>query len=247
MMQGSNFGQAFLSAAFVSIAAGAYGDMMKNINLGQFANSTAGMVAFGALSGGVASALSGGNFWQGAVIGGTVAGLNDALHKIQGPGPKNSAWFKKYRETVRKQILAQQKSTQVSTDVLNRKDSGIYSGTMTVKDVGNFFQNIGDWMSVGGYSLTLTGYGAPLGILTSSVGNIVSTGGSMFNLSDAYLRGDYAVMGKIIGFQALNIGTGHLSSRVQGFNTLGKEVFKQNTGLKVMLLEKWYDHSNNKK
>ena len=39
------------------------------------------MVAFGALSGGVGAELSGGNFWQGAVTGGIVAGLNHAMHK----------------------------------------------------------------------------------------------------------------------------------------------------------------------
>lgn len=46
----------------------------------EFAKKTLGIVAFGVLSGGVGSALSGGNFWQGFVIGGTVAGLNDAMH-----------------------------------------------------------------------------------------------------------------------------------------------------------------------
>lgn len=38
------------------------------------------MVAFGALSGGVGAELSGGNFWQGAVTGGIVAGLNHVMH-----------------------------------------------------------------------------------------------------------------------------------------------------------------------
>ncbi|HIB8182296.1 TPA: hypothetical protein ACWX1I_003714, partial [Elizabethkingia anophelis] len=34
------------------------------------------------IAGGIGSELTGGNFWQGVVIGGMVAGLNDALHKI---------------------------------------------------------------------------------------------------------------------------------------------------------------------
>ena len=46
------------------------------------------MVAFGALSGGVGAELSGGNFWQGAVTGGIVAGLNHAMHKMGGEDPK---------------------------------------------------------------------------------------------------------------------------------------------------------------
>lgn len=41
-----------------------------------------GTVAFGALSGGIGAELSGGNFWQGAVTGGIVAGLNHAMHKM---------------------------------------------------------------------------------------------------------------------------------------------------------------------
>lgn len=40
------------------------------------------MIAFGALSGGIGAELSGGNFWEGAVIGGVVAGLNHAMHKM---------------------------------------------------------------------------------------------------------------------------------------------------------------------
>lgn len=39
------------------------------------------MVTFSAFSGGIGSSLIGGNFWEGFVIGGTVAGLNDALHE----------------------------------------------------------------------------------------------------------------------------------------------------------------------
>lgn len=49
-------------------------------------NSAAGTVAFGAVSGGVGSSLSGGNFWEGALIGGIVAGLNHAMHLEDGPG-----------------------------------------------------------------------------------------------------------------------------------------------------------------
>lgn len=51
------------------------------------------MVAFGALSGGVGAELSGGNFWQGAVTGGIVAGLNHAMHKTCPPDKfKGRSW-----------------------------------------------------------------------------------------------------------------------------------------------------------
>lgn len=42
-----------------------------------------GMIAFGTVSGGVGAKLTGGNFWQGAVTGLVVSGLNHALHSMQ--------------------------------------------------------------------------------------------------------------------------------------------------------------------
>ena len=53
---------------------------------GETATSTLGTIGFGAVSGGIGAELSGGNFWQGAVIGGFVAGLNQGMHKMSGPG-----------------------------------------------------------------------------------------------------------------------------------------------------------------
>jgi hypothetical protein len=49
-----------------------------------------GTVLFGAISGGVGSHLTGGNFWQGAVTGGIVAGLNHELHDMGDPPYKPS-------------------------------------------------------------------------------------------------------------------------------------------------------------
>lgn len=47
-----------------------------------------GTITFGALSGGIGAELSGGNFWQGAVTGGIVAGLNHVMHKMGGEDPR---------------------------------------------------------------------------------------------------------------------------------------------------------------
>ena len=44
------------------------------------ATNSAGMIIFGTVMGGAGSALTGGNFWQGAVIGLVVSGLNHAMH-----------------------------------------------------------------------------------------------------------------------------------------------------------------------
>lgn len=41
-----------------------------------------GTIASGAVLGGVGSELTGGNFWQGALIGGVVAGFNHVMHTI---------------------------------------------------------------------------------------------------------------------------------------------------------------------
>ena len=47
---------------------------------GSFGGSTAGMIAFGTIAGGAGAALTGGNFWQGAVTGLVVSELNHAMH-----------------------------------------------------------------------------------------------------------------------------------------------------------------------
>ncbi|MGH1519542.1 RHS repeat-associated core domain-containing protein [Chryseobacterium sp. JK1] len=77
-------GEAFLSSAasgfFGSLGASAFGAIAKGA-----ANTTVGTVFFGALSGGVGAELTGGNFWQGVVIGGIVAGLNHGLHSTDSP------------------------------------------------------------------------------------------------------------------------------------------------------------------
>lgn len=60
-----------------------------------------------ALSGGIGAELTGGNFWQGAVTGGVVAGLNHAMHHItrpkdgddpRNPSNKKRITFKEARE-----------------------------------------------------------------------------------------------------------------------------------------------------
>ncbi|MCJ7933837.1 MAG: hypothetical protein MUW56_09425 [Chryseobacterium sp.] len=93
LMQGNNFGQAFIAGALGSLGASAFGAIAKGA-----ASSAIGQITFEALAGGAGSALSGGNFWQGALIGGTVAGLNHAMHEIgneltqKEPQQKKESW-----------------------------------------------------------------------------------------------------------------------------------------------------------
>lgn len=75
LLEGNNFWSGVASGAFGSLGATAWGAFT-----GKFSNSAVGTITFGALSGGVGSELTGGNFWQGAVVGGIVAGLNHTLH-----------------------------------------------------------------------------------------------------------------------------------------------------------------------
>ena len=71
-------GQDFLHSAVAGFAGSLGASGWRAV----FGTKGASMIAFGAVSGGVGSELAGGNFWQGAVTGGIVAGLNHAAHEI---------------------------------------------------------------------------------------------------------------------------------------------------------------------
>ena len=84
-ISGGKFWSGFAAGALSSIAANAWsggGESSNYHGAGRFANSDVGMIAFGTVSGGAGAALTGGNFWQGAVTGLVVSGLNHAMHKI---------------------------------------------------------------------------------------------------------------------------------------------------------------------
>ncbi|MBZ4042639.1 RHS repeat-associated core domain-containing protein [Flavobacterium hibisci] len=123
-MQGGKFWSGFASGALSSIAASAWSggsttetnfETNSSLTEGHFvtttyahqgisgaigANNVAGMIAFGTVSGGAGAALTGGNFWQGAVTGLVVSGLNHALHQIDPPGQeKPSPLMKSYLDS----------------------------------------------------------------------------------------------------------------------------------------------------
>ena len=81
-VQGGNFWQAFASGALASIAASTWsgGTMAKGGSWGgiggKFAKSGVGQITFGTISGGGGAALSGGNFWEGAITGLAVSSVN---------------------------------------------------------------------------------------------------------------------------------------------------------------------------
>ncbi|WP_312903060.1 RHS repeat-associated core domain-containing protein, partial [Chryseobacterium taichungense] len=89
LVQGQGFGSAFVSGFLGSIGASAF-----TAAAGKFANSAVGTIASGAVLGGVGSELTGGNFWQGALIGGVVAGFNHVMHEMDGgPGKGTNDWL----------------------------------------------------------------------------------------------------------------------------------------------------------
>ncbi|CAD0004193.1 RHS repeat-associated core domain-containing protein [Flavobacterium salmonis] len=93
-ISGGKFWSGFAAGALSSIASSAWsgGDtitdngnytmsLTKHAGLGA-GTGDLGMIAFGTVSGGAGAALTGGNFWQGAVTGLVVSGLNHAMHKM---------------------------------------------------------------------------------------------------------------------------------------------------------------------
>ncbi|EKB60676.1 hypothetical protein [Bergeyella zoohelcum] len=127
VFQGEGFRQAFWSGALGSLGASGFQAVA-----GKFAKSTIGTIAFGALSGGIGAELSDGNFWEGAVIGGVVAGLNHGLHKMSANLESKSIAEKELNAVGVKNINATAPNTQdsldkvLSTDTLSsmHKDSG---------------------------------------------------------------------------------------------------------------------------
>ncbi|MBL3545951.1 hypothetical protein JML65_00015 [Chryseobacterium sp. KMC2] len=82
LVQGQKFLSSAVAAIMGSLGATVWGKFMKEIHLDQLAQNVYGTIAFGAISGGIGSEFSGGNFWQGTIIGGIVAGLNHVLHQL---------------------------------------------------------------------------------------------------------------------------------------------------------------------
>lgn len=98
-ISGGKFWSGFAAGALSSIAASAFGSGFNHEGLdangeminvtkvwngaGSLADSGIGVIAFGTVSGGAGAAITDGNFWQGAVTGLVVSGLNHTMHKMQ--------------------------------------------------------------------------------------------------------------------------------------------------------------------
>lgn len=84
MVTGGKFWNGFAAGALSSIASSAWsgGGSWKGIS-GDYGSSGLSQIAFGTVAGGAGASLTGGNFWQGAVTGLVVSGLNHGFHKLK--------------------------------------------------------------------------------------------------------------------------------------------------------------------
>ena len=123
------------------------------------ANNTVGMIAFGTVSGGVGAELTGGNFWQSAVTGLVVSGLNHASHMMD----------------------------DGDIDPPTKKGNTTKQKTMPQK-LHNMFDSIeevGGWMEIGGLAAAPFTEGTSLGV--TMIGGYFSAVGTAGNiLVDGY-------------------------------------------------------------
>ena len=76
MFQGANFVSSSIASFAGGLGASGWGSVVGT--------SGVSMIGFATLAGGIGAKLTGGNFWEGALIGGVVATLNHEMHKMDG-------------------------------------------------------------------------------------------------------------------------------------------------------------------
>jgi hypothetical protein len=138
-INGGSFIQGFAAGALSSIAASAFsGGQSSNIvdgkrvpiagsgwgGAGEFAHSTIGMIAFGTVMGGAGAALTGGNFWQGAITGLVVSGLNHAMHSMTN---KNDNFLKNIQDGDELTVVY----TGTKVQVVNSKGEVVFEHSAT--------------------------------------------------------------------------------------------------------------------
>lgn len=190
----------FVSGSLSSIASSGW-----SVGAGEFAESGVGMVAFGTLAGGAGASLTGGNFWQGAVTGLVVSGLNHLAHRVshnqktQDPPNKYARFFRSkldeissWPRTVRGYVY------QKSYSALRWSFDGM-------ETVGGYMEVVGlvaSPFTVGTSAATITTFGA----WTSGIGTAGNIGMDLYfdgNFKSASYRAFKWTltfgMGKVIG------------------------------------------------
>ncbi|SHJ26782.1 hypothetical protein SAMN05443429_1233 [Cruoricaptor ignavus] len=243
LMQGVSFKQAFIAGALGSLGASAWGYALNKVGLSQFASSAVGTVAFGALSGGIGAELSGGNFWQGAAIGAVVTVFNHFNHE-EPPTDFNEdyyydpetgySYFKtsEYLYEVRDQSGKLIQEKYISQVAIKYKFADVRQQMEGYKILGNVLTGIG-------FAMTITGVGAPAGVVLMTLGGGINTVVAAINTTTYLAEKRYSKAGWEAGGEAASAITGGVAGKLikpskdlfRGYNSeLGEQVISTFTG-----------------
>ena len=196
-VQGGNFWNGFASGALSSISAsawsggtnhdglGASGKQMTHYGgyegIGNFlgAEGVGGMIAFGSIAGGAGASMTGGNFWQGAVTGLVVSGLNHAMDHGDGPRPKPRSRIKKIYD----RFLHNSRKIGIKMQDDYKKASPLLRKTFDQAEI------LGGSMEIGGLLSALFTEGAGMAVATEGAKiSLIGTGG---NVAMDIIDGEY--------------------------------------------------------
>jgi hypothetical protein len=121
-MQGGTHQSGMISGFLGSIGASTFGMVAS-----EFSKTAEGIVLSGAVLGGVGAELVGGNFWQGALVGGMVAGLNHYLH--------STSQKQEYRGNLKKELIDAGWKTPDKTPAKFEDGDAILEKTKPFKDL----------------------------------------------------------------------------------------------------------------
>lgn len=117
-------------------------------------------------------------------------------------------------------------------------------------------QNVGDGVALVGYSVTLTGVGAEIGLPTAEIGNLISETGAILGMGINLVNGDYGESLKSASFYLLSKGLDRLLEKsLPGYGkkfgdkefNLGTETIRQGKNLKVSGAERLTNDIQKKK
>ena len=195
---GSGFFQGFVSGALGSLGAKGWTAMV-----GENVAKNGGMIAFGALSGGIGAELSGGNFFKGFMIGGVVAGFNDLLHS-DGPKPKISTWLRNYLN--KSGLFSFTADYTKNGYVFENSFVGNSSTSWTTYQPDTFITNFGvGWAS----NIVLEGVG-----LSGRIGGFTGTAAGLLSPLSTQYKVDYTTFKQRVfyGKVTYNLITGDISN-----------------------------------
>ena len=141
-ISGGKFWNGFAAGAASSIASSLFSADLNTRNdatLGwgnSVRSSGAGMIAFGTVSGGAGAHLSGGNFWQGAVTGLVVSGLNHFAHQMDNDDIMFDNDQEKGNEVTRKSLGIEKSDTRET--MISKTLKGMKVGDYITGDEASF-------------------------------------------------------------------------------------------------------------